>query len=170
MGVLGHVRGIPTRPVDDQLSGTPSFEQYVSANGDRLLHILTARYGPDVASDVYHDALIKAWEPWSRVGAYRNPGGFLYRAAQSAARKHHRWLRELNFPTEYPELPDRSSERIDLGRALERLRPTPRMCVVLVHVYGYSYDEAATILDISPTAVRNNTHRALRRLRQWMNP
>lgn len=52
-----------------------------------------------------------------------------------------------------------------LHAALLALKESQRVCVVLVHVYDWTYEQTAAVLGISSAAVRNHLHRGLRRLR-----
>ena len=57
---------------------------------------------------------------------------------------------------------------MDLAAALVRLRPDVRVAVVLVHSYGWSYDEVGHLLDVPISTVRNHVHRGLRRLEKLL--
>ena len=145
------------------------FEAFAIDGGERLRRVLVARLGVDVGNDVTNEALTYAWEHWDRMRTLDNPVGYLYRVAQSAARRHARWRRSTALlPAE-----ERSTE---LGSSLESveprlptvlaaLKPLQRTCIVLVHVYNWTYEETAGAIGISTGAVRNHLHRGLRRLR-----
>jgi len=63
--------------------------------------------------------------------------------------------------------PDRPADLLDLDEALERLSsldPRKAQIVELLYFGGLSYDEAATVLEISPATV----HRDLRLARAWL--
>jgi RNA polymerase sigma factor (sigma-70 family) len=48
---------------------------------------------------------------------------------------------------------------------LQRLSERQRVCVVLVHGYGWTHQEVADLLGISPSSVQNHAQRGLARLR-----
>jgi RNA polymerase sigma factor (sigma-70 family) len=52
-----------------------------------------------------------------------------------------------------------------LPQALQRLSERQRVCVVLVHGYGWTHQEVADLLGISPSSVQNHAQRGLARLR-----
>jgi DNA-directed RNA polymerase specialized sigma24 family protein len=92
-----------------------------------------------------------------------NPGGYLYRVAQSSARRYRRWGRRTTFP---PEIT--SHERLvepGPAAALAGLGDNQRVAVLLVHAHGYSHAEVAELTGMTPDAVRNHVHRGLKRLR-----
>ncbi len=159
---VGADRGQPTRLDDAHVS----FEQFVAAEGERLRRVLIAHYGLEVGPDVAADALAWAWEHWERVAGMANPVGYLYRVGQSSARRHRRWRRPLVLPREeFPES-DRPIAEPGLEVALAKLRPRQRVAVLLVHGLDWSYQEAATAMGISVSALRNHIHRGIKRLRR----
>jgi hypothetical protein len=66
------------------------FEEFAAAYGVRLRAGLVAAYGPEVGVEAASDALAYGWEHWDRIGATRNPAGYLFRVGQSAARRYRR--------------------------------------------------------------------------------
>ena len=53
----------------------------------------------------------------------------------------------------------------ELGGALARLPDSHRVAVLLVHGHGWTYQEAAIVLGVRVTTIRNWVHRGMRRLR-----
>ena len=68
------------------------------------------------------------------------------------------------------ESPLQEVEARELGSAIERaiakLRPEYRACILLRHVEGHSYEEIARILDLPLGTVKTYIHRARNELRQ----
>jgi RNA polymerase sigma factor (sigma-70 family) len=143
------------------------FEAFVAVHGERLRRVLVAQLGVHVGNDVCSDALAYAWEHWDRLASMENPTGYLYRVARSAARRHRRWRDRPGLPTQ-PAHDETSAVTTDLGAALARLRPHQRTCVVMVHVYGWTYRETADALGMTPDSVRNHLHRGMQRLRELL--
>ena len=85
----------------------------------------------------------------------------------SRRRRHGSWRRPDPFPVEPPH---DTATRTDpgLGDALARLNAEQRTCVVLVHVFGWSYADVAEVIDAPATSVRNHVHRGLRNVRQLL--
>lgn len=163
------------RSIDDAgeaVAAAPSFDSFVAGPGERLRRVLAAHYGVEVGNDVHADALAHAWEHWERVESMENPVGYLYRVAQSATRRHRRWTRDVDLPVERPAAvgDDAPALPVDAGlhRALAGLTVEQRTCIVLVHVYDWTYRDAAEALGLPVTTVRNHLHRGLARLRRLL--
>jgi RNA polymerase sigma factor (sigma-70 family) len=117
----------------------------------------------EVGTEVTADALAWAWENWDRVQAMANPVGYLFRVAQSSARRHHRWRRRIGLPAEPRD--ELAGIEPGLDGALAALPARQRTAVLLVHGLGWTYQETADAMDVSLAAVRNHVHRGLARLR-----
>jgi RNA polymerase sigma-70 factor (ECF subfamily) len=57
---------------------------------------------------------------------------------------------------------------VRLDEALVALSPRQRAAALLVHGHGYSYAEVAALTGASVGSVRNDLHRAMKRLRARM--
>jgi len=70
------------------------------------------------------------------------------------------------------ETPLQEVENRELGSAIERaigrLRPEYRACILLRHVEGYSYEEIAATLDLPLGTVKTYIHRARNELRGYL--
>ena len=139
------------------------FDRFVADAGERLRRVLVARHGVEVGNDVTDEALAYAWEHWDRIHEMENPVGYLYRVAGSASRRHRRWRRRVLLPAEVRQ----AAEPTDSGlqAALARLSEPQRVCVVMVHVYDWTYRQTAAVTGLSLAAVTNHVQRGLRRLR-----
>ena len=142
-----------------------SFDSFVARDGERLRRALVATYGVEVGCDVWAEALAWAWEHWERVEGMDQPVGYLFRVGQSASRRHRRWARPLALAPER-SIPDAGDSGAELAEALARLTPRQRTVAVLVHGYGWSYGEVAEATAVSVASVRNDLHRAMKRLRR----
>jgi DNA-directed RNA polymerase specialized sigma24 family protein len=70
------------------------------------------------------------------------------------------------FPAESGAPADERDEA--LGLMLAKLPPGQRAAVVLVHVYGWRYQDVADVVGRSLSDVRNDVHRGLLALRAAM--
>lgn len=124
---------------------------------------LVATYGPVDGRAVTVDALSWAWEHWTQVQAMTNPVAYLYRVGQSASRRYATkpLPAELMIAVEqrFPEITP------ELLPALGRLSGQQRTVVILIHAFGWTLRDAAELLDISPSTVREHLDRAITRLR-----
>jgi len=72
------------------------------------------------------------------------------------------------------ESPLEELEARELGsvieRAIARLRPEYRSCILLRHVEGRSYEEIAATLDLPLGTVKTYIHRARHELREYLEP
>lgn len=119
-----------------------------------------------LAEETAQEAFARALTHWDRLQDYEKPAGWVYRTAFNLLRRH--WQKTKR--DEGPLLVDVASVttdngRIDASRALATLPFRQRQAVVLRHVMDYSTDEVATIMDISPGALRMTLHRAMESLR-----
>lgn len=143
---------------------------------DRLRAVLIARHGIQVGRDLHGELTSYAWEHRERLATMDNPAGFLYRVSQSRARRYRRWGRTVDLPPEEPAGAGTArgtgsgpGRDLDLAAALATLPEDDRTIVVIVHSYGYRYEEAAELLGLSVGAVRNRLHRAMTTLRRLLD-
>jgi DNA-directed RNA polymerase specialized sigma24 family protein len=148
-----------------ELSPPVTFDAFIADACIRLRRALVARYGVEVGVEACAEATAWACAHRNRLLAMANPVGYLYRVGQSAARTQNRWHRAPLLPPERsdPGLPIPDG---DLAAALGKLSPEQRAAVMLVHAHGYRYAEAADVLDIPVTTLKNHLHRGARKLRR----
>ena len=79
-----------------------------------------------------------------------------------------RWRREVSFPSRDASYVDSSVDG-ELFDVLARLTAAQRESVLLVHAYGWSYEQVADVLGIRVTAVRNHVHRGTAKLRRLLD-
>ena len=161
-GSLVHVLPTPARAV------TPDeFEQRLAPVLTQLRAVLIARHGVDVGVDVHAEVASFAWEHRDMVCDLDNPAGYLFRVSQSKARRYRRWDRRIALPAERAVGQTEGDPRLD--GAMAQLSKDERTVCVLVHGYGYHYEEAAELLGWSTTSVRNRLSRAMTKLRNLLN-
>jgi DNA-directed RNA polymerase specialized sigma24 family protein len=147
-------------------SPAQQFDRLVGPIERQVRRALVARYGVDVGVETTADAVAWAWEHLDELDRMTNPAGYMFRVGQTAARRLRRLgRRDLVFPTE-PTHSDLVPLDFDLFDALRHVSADQRVALVLVHGYGFSYREAADVLDTSVAAVTNHIHRGLRRVRR----
>lgn len=145
----------------EALSAADRFDEFVRTAGRRLQHSLAAAHGPAIGSDATQVALTYCWEHWSRVSVMDNPSGYLFRVGQNAARREYRRVDHLDVvePFVQPEFEP------GLVAALGELTENQRVAVVLIHGHGYPLAEAAEVIDVSVSTVRNHLRRGTEKLR-----
>lgn len=147
-----------------------TFDELVDMVRDRLQPVLWSRWGVEVGSDICAEVEEYAWANRDRLLQMSNPMGYLYRVSQSRARRYSRWHRQNTFPSQFPEVAHEDPQVQETLRTLARLSPDQRASVLLVHGFGWSYDDVAALLGISRSAVTNHVHRGLARLRSAIPP
>ncbi|MFF0831273.1 RNA polymerase sigma factor [Brevibacillus sp. NPDC003359] len=79
------------------------------------------------------------------------------------------WLTRLTAKHGIPEVElDYKEEMREIKDALQRLKPSYRMVVILRSIEGYSIRETAELLDISEAKVKVIYHRALKKLQHYL--
>lgn len=126
------------------------------------------------AHDAAQEAYVRAYARWWRVGHYSEPAAWVRRVAVNVVRDQHRHrtVREQALPrlsVEPVSVPAHDEESIEgLDDALAQLPAQQRKAVDLYYGAGFSTDEAATRMGISPGAFRFHLSRARRSLKPRM--
>jgi len=125
----------------------------------------------DEANDAAQEAYVRAYARWWRIAHYREPAAWVRRVSVNIQRDAHRRsvTREAALPllapetvAPEPELPD------DLDEVLDQLPDQQRRAVDLYYRAGFSTEEAAARMGISPGAFRFHLSRARRALKPRM--
>ena len=151
------------RPVDAR----HRFAAIVEATEVPLRRALVAAYGHEAGREAAAEALAWAWEHLDRVEAVANPGGYLWRVGQTAARRGRRWS-SRRADVALPELASSSDDQTyepALGLALTALTSRQRAAVMLVHGWGYTLEAASEALGCEVSTLRNHLRRGLAKLR-----
>jgi DNA-directed RNA polymerase specialized sigma24 family protein len=150
--------------------GYESFDGLIDDVRLRLLPALVAKWGIEVGSDLCSDVEEYAWEHRAKVVRMENPLGYLFRVAQSKSRSHLRWMKRTEFPSRFPDIVHEDLVLHDMLQMLSGLKPDQRVCVMLVHAFGWSYTEVADLLGVTRTVVNHHVHRGLAILRAPADP
>lgn len=144
-----------------------AFDAFVRADGQRLRRAMTSQYGVDIGCESTDAAMAWAWEHWDRLRPMANPAGYLYRVAQTQARRAISRGRPVTFPNEPSRATEPGSPSVDsaLAQALRQLPERQRVAVLLVHVYGWTPTEVGEITGAPAVTVRSHLRRGLRQLR-----
>jgi DNA-directed RNA polymerase specialized sigma24 family protein len=151
-------RSIEVMRVDD-------FEVFIGEVRPRLARAFVSAYGPERGEEALSEAMAVAWEQFDDIATMANPAGFLFRVGQTRSRPRLR-VPSTRFPIpESMGLPDIEPA---LPRALGQLSEQQRVCVALVHGFGWTHQEVADLLDVARTSVQNHVERGLKRIRSEM--
>jgi RNA polymerase sigma factor (sigma-70 family) len=142
-----------------------SFDEFFSAESDRLLRILGVITGSRAeAEDIVQEAFTRVFQHWERVREMENPSGYLERTAMNVFRKQYRRAK-MGMRRTAGVAPERDvyqavEDRDVATRALAVLTPRQRAAIVLTEGLGYSGEEAADVLGIKKSTVWALTHQA----------
>ena len=159
-----------------QRSDAKAFESLYRMHIDKVYGLCLRMTGNVAeAEDCTQDAFIQAW---SKLDRFRGESAFatwLHRIAVNSVlgriRKSKREQDRIQVATEASVSPASvgdSGELRDLSDAVDRLPEGARHVFVLFAVYGYSHDEASSMLGIAPGTSKAQLHRARRLLAQQL--
>jgi DNA-directed RNA polymerase specialized sigma24 family protein len=138
-----------------------SFTAFVKETEPQLRHALVAAFGQDRGLEATADALAYAFENWDRIESVENPAGYLYRVGRS--RVPFNRIRPSFAPVPVEQAPHVEP---GLPSALRKLSEKQRVAVVMVHAYGWSREEAASLMGLSMSTVDTHLQRGLSKLRR----
>jgi RNA polymerase sigma-70 factor (ECF subfamily) len=147
---------VPTERVD----AWARFDAFVEEEHDRLFKALYFVTGSrEDAEDLSQDAFMKLWERWDRIEEIDDPTGYLFRVALNGFRmRRRRAAMAVRRVVPLPEARDEFVEaemRADVRQLLMGLTPRQRAALMLVDLLGYRSEQAARILRVRPSTVRN---------------
>jgi RNA polymerase sigma-70 factor (ECF subfamily) len=130
------------------------------------------------AEDLAQQAFVQAWRQLKRLRAPGAFGSWLRAIAvnvwlQEARRSMRLEVPEEDLPEPEPEGPgpaELAASRLDLSRALLRLKPAERVCVVLAYAEGLSHQDIAEATGWPLGTVKSHVTRGTARLRSWLSP
>lgn len=149
------------------------FDRFFRENYDTTVRgLLLDGTGEQDAHDAAQEAYVRAYARWWRVSHYREPVAWVRRVAVNVVRDQHRYatVRENALPkVAVPEaIVDSPRESGDLDDVLATLSPQQRRAVELYYGSGFSTEEAANRMGISPGAFRFHLSRGRKALKPSM--
>jgi RNA polymerase sigma-70 factor (ECF subfamily) len=165
MRAEGEVVSFPTGRVEARAR----FDEFVEEEHERLYKALYFVTGSrEDAEDLSQDAFLALWERWDD-GRVSDPTAYLFRVALNGFRMRRRRAamtlrRVAPVGAERDEFAD-AEIRADVRRLLLGLSPRQRAALLLVDLLGYSSEQAARILRVRPSTVRNLASQGRRALR-----
>ena len=162
------------------MTGDPqAFHELVLRRQARVRTLLTRLCGNRAyADDLAQQTFLQAWKSLNLLKAPEAFGSWLSRIAVNtwlqAARKNGPFAD--NGDDELESFPDpaaftsRVETRLDLERALAKLTPNQRLCVVLAYVEGFSHPEIAEASGLTVGTVKSHIARGSEKLRSWLGP
>ncbi|MEP2370413.1 sigma-70 family RNA polymerase sigma factor [Ilumatobacter sp.] len=153
---------------------TTSFETFYRERRDAVVRAVALAIGDlEQAADSTDEAMISAYQRWSKVSALDQPAGWVYRVAVNHSRSRFRRVARkarynLSFVTDHHDDTPFANGigDSDLLRALHELPLARRSVVVLRVLLEFSEHECAEALGIRPGTAKSRLHRGLTQLRQ----
>jgi RNA polymerase sigma-70 factor, ECF subfamily len=156
--------------LSEDLGQAASFDAFVEKEHDRLFKALYFVTGTrEDAEDLAQEAFLKLWERWDRIDAIDDPAAYLFRVALNGFRMWRRHTvmeirRRTPSGAERDEFAD-AEIRAYVRRVLLRLSPRQRAALVLVDLLGYPSKQAARVLGVRASTVRNLVSQGRRQVR-----
>jgi RNA polymerase sigma-70 factor (ECF subfamily) len=125
-----------------------------------------------LADDLAQETFVQAWRTLAQLRNAGAFGGWLKQVAVRVWLQHARRGKlalETLEEAEDAAMPEFEG-RLDLERALERLNPPQRLCVVLSYGEGLSHGEIADSTGWPLGTVKSHVARGGARLKQWLQP
>jgi RNA polymerase sigma-70 factor (ECF subfamily) len=124
---------------------------------------------PALADDLAQQVLLQAWRSLPRLQSVAAFGAWLRRLAVNAWLSHLRTARARGaaeaIEAEAELVTPAHAERIDLDRALARLAPDERLCIVLAYSEGMSHGDISAMTRLPLGTVKSHVRRGAERLR-----
>jgi RNA polymerase sigma factor (sigma-70 family) len=132
---------------------------------------------PALADDLAQVTFIKAWRALPRLRSVAAFGAWLRRLAINSWLEHVRAAPQATVPLDAeseavavtPSLDAAAGESVDLDRALARLSPDERLCIVLAYSEGMSHSEIAGTTGLPLGTVKSHIKRGGERLRTLLH-
>jgi len=148
----------------------PPFATFVEEEHVRLFKALYFVTGDrEEAEDLAQEAFLKLWERWDRIDTIDDPTAYLFRVALNGFRMRRRRatmaIRRAPAPPEQRDGFTEAEMREDVRRLLLGVTPRQRAALLLVDLLGYPAEQAASILRVRPSTIRNLASQGRKTLR-----
>ena len=156
--------------MSDRRSAERDFDAFYRAQAPRVVHLIYASTGDlTLAQDCTQEAYSRAWQRWSEVSAYDDPGAWVRTVARRLAISA--WRKRTNQDRAHvrhggaPPGPPPSEDRVAVLTALGTLNDTVRETVALHYLADLSVDQIAHETNTPAGTVKARLHRGRALLR-----
>lgn len=162
--------GVVVRFPTERVEARARFDEFVEDEHERLYKALYFVTGSrEDAEDLSQDAFLALWERWDRIDQIQDPTAYLFRVAMNGFRARRRRaaiaLRRLVPVRAERDAFVEAEMRADVRALLLGLSPRQRAALLLVDLLEYPSEQAARILRVRPSTVRNLASQGRRALR-----
>jgi RNA polymerase sigma-70 factor (ECF subfamily) len=154
-----------------------SFRRFYDQTARQVWMYLARSSGDDrVADDLLQETYYRFLRVKTTFESDDHRRHYLFRIAMNLIRDHRRLPRSESIDDARHQLTgdtavaDRVARQIDLGRAMERLKPRERSLLWLAYAQGWSHAEIAASLGIKAASLKVMLFRARRRLLRLLVP
>lgn len=152
-----------------------AFERIYRRHAARIHTLCRRMITPEEADDAAQEVFIRAWQKLNLFRGESAFGTWLHRLAvnvilarrQRQATYHDRFGADAGS-IESPGRRDRTDLRMDVDAAIRTLPSGARQVFVLHDIEGYTHEEIADMLEVSPGTSKSQLHRARMSLRQYL--
>lgn len=151
----------------DQLR-VESFEGFYRRVWDQIHRAVAVGIGSvEVASEVVDEAMVRAYERWTKVSTMDNPEGWVYATAMNRARSLLR-RRKFRSNSHLPEIPFEDPEVVDPGliNAIRRLPFHQREAIVARYLFDMSEAQMSEAFNLPKGTIKSRLHRGLQSLKE----
>jgi RNA polymerase sigma-70 factor, ECF subfamily len=153
-----------------------AFERVYRRHVARIHTLCRRMVGEGLAEEVTQDVFVRAWEKLERFEGRSAFGTWLYRLAinvclgqrERAVTWAYRFGGDESVVDRTEGLRSRPEDRVDLGRAIERLPAGAREVFVLHDIEGYKHREIARLLGVAEGTSKSQLHSARMSLRDYL--
>lgn len=144
------------------MTTSDDFDELYREHYARLTRALAIAGAGDAAEDLAQEAMARTLARWRRVRKGTNPVGYVYTTAFRLLQRHQRRVQPVDA-AQGPSVDGPEGETVTnvvLAHALDAMPPARRAVAALCISLGWTTDEAATALGISPSTARVQLHHA----------
>lgn len=149
------------------VTGAADFESFYRGEHATVYRALVLTLADrDLAAEAVDEAMVRAYQRWSRLSRYDNPAGWVYRVGLNWAISRTRRISARSRRSEnHTEAADLALPDPELTAAVAALPSRSRAVVVLRFDLDWSLEQIAAALDVPVGTVKSRLHRALATLR-----
>jgi RNA polymerase sigma-70 factor (ECF subfamily) len=149
-----------------------AFNMLMRENYKRIFNFVNRMVrDPDKSDDITQEVFLKVYLNKNKFRPESDFYSWIYKIATNQVLKHfskERVIKKLllNFKDKIPSNGNIVTENIDISKYFKHLKPKERVAIQLIKYEGYSYEEAAKLMNSSVGAVKTYVHRGVMKLKK----
>jgi RNA polymerase sigma factor (sigma-70 family) len=178
LATLGRVRELEAIDYQDASSDASQIVIDLELHHGQALFGFVRRQGlsDSEAEDAVQEALLRLWRALQTGTAVQNPRAWVYRAVYRLAMDQHRLRRrivELSARLRSVDSPSSgadTNDRLAVWAEVDKLPARQRQVLYLRYRSDLSYEQIASVLEITPSAARSHATQGMATLRRRLGP